>query len=94
VLLISLRPARSWVLVLVCVLSLGVLLQILGTDISFWDFMGVGDVVESTQFDVVGVIPPLPSLTLLWSGSILFGILSALSSMMSHPIFRPPIDNR
>jgi hypothetical protein len=76
------------------VLSLGILLQILGTDISFWDFVGLGDVVESTQFDVVGVIPPLPTLTLLWSGALHFGTLSILSAMTSHTLFRPPIYNR
>jgi hypothetical protein len=77
-----------------CVLSLGVLLQILGTDISFWDFMGLGDVVESTQFDVFAVIPPLPSLAILLLGAILFGSLSTLSSMAAHPLIRPPIHDR
>lgn len=74
-----------------CVLSLGILLQILGTDISFWDFIGLDDIVESTELDVFAVTPRVPSLALLWSRAILFDIPSTHASLTPHLIFRPPV---
>jgi len=91
VLRISARTNRSWVLVLMCALSLGILFQILGTDISFWDLVGLGNVIESTELDVFAVIPLVPWLALLWSGTILPDILCRGSSLTPHLIFRPPV---
>ena len=72
-------------------LCLGVLLQMLGVAISFWDLNGTDDLLSNSILTGFAVLSDDPGLFLrLCSMFILIATASIYQSLLSSGLFRPP----
>ena len=87
------HPAASRAILLLTIglLCLGVLLQMLGVSVSFWNLNGTDDLLSNSILTGFAVLSDDPGLSLrLYFIFILIATASIYQSLLSYGLFRPP----
>ncbi len=82
----------SLILLLIGVLCVGILFQMLGMPLSFWDLIGSYDLIESSLLEVCAIVPAMPMVSPMFRSLYLceMGSLAYRLSPQSL-VFHPPL---